>query len=47
MEYSIKYLNKKKVNNIFPIVINNTSGYNITSILTTSYIFIWPWGYDN
>jgi hypoxanthine phosphoribosyltransferase len=45
MNTCIKYLNNKKVNNIFPIVITNNN--QPIDYILKNYINIWPWGYDN
>lgn len=49
MQTGINYLIKKKVNKIFPVVINtiNDKEYNIYRIISRKNICIWPWGYDN
>ena len=51
MYTAINYLKEKQVNNIYPIVISNSSMNN--QLFTKSYyiiketILVWPWGYDN
>ena len=49
MQCCINYLIKKKVNKLFPIVINTNRDKkpNVSTVISNTLIFIWPWGFDN